>query len=266
MRTRTAFRITFAAMAVSAVGCSSSSSPPSPGTATVTASAPTAIDSDRGDRGFLADSVTLAAAHVGPAAIRHASRVTTPGSGDRETRTPIKHVVVIVGENRSFDHVYATYKPKHGRRSGTCCRAASSTKTARPDRTSGAPLSSGRRARARRTSPRPRSARVHGPPAGSRRRPDDPVCRHRRGGGGGRELDSRPATSCCSRPGARGSPRDVRHPPRELRRRSRRAPSSSPRHPLRRVHREPGAPLLPDVAAARLQRRPRDAIATRAGA
>jgi phospholipase C len=28
-----------------------------------------------------------------------------------ETRTPIKHVIVIIGENRSFDHVFATYKP-----------------------------------------------------------------------------------------------------------------------------------------------------------
>jgi phospholipase C len=28
--------------------------------------------------------------------------------------SPIKHVIVIIGENRSFDHVYATYKPKHG--------------------------------------------------------------------------------------------------------------------------------------------------------
>jgi len=26
--------------------------------------------------------------------------------------TPIQHVIVIIGENRSFDHVYATYKPK----------------------------------------------------------------------------------------------------------------------------------------------------------
>jgi len=31
-----------------------------------------------------------------------------------ETRTPIKHVIVIIGENRSFDHVFATYPPKHG--------------------------------------------------------------------------------------------------------------------------------------------------------
>src|SRR5579872_90657 len=26
--------------------------------------------------------------------------------------TPIKHVIVIIGENRSFDHVFATYQPK----------------------------------------------------------------------------------------------------------------------------------------------------------
>src|SRR5579862_7758656 len=30
------------------------------------------------------------------------------------TRTPIKHVIVIIGENRSFDHVFATYVPKSG--------------------------------------------------------------------------------------------------------------------------------------------------------
>ena len=30
------------------------------------------------------------------------------------TRTPIKHVIVIIGENRSFDHVFATYEPKAG--------------------------------------------------------------------------------------------------------------------------------------------------------
>ncbi|MGD0761002.1 MAG: phosphoesterase, partial [Candidatus Sulfotelmatobacter sp.] len=28
--------------------------------------------------------------------------------------TPIQHVIVIIGENRTFDHVYATLKPKHG--------------------------------------------------------------------------------------------------------------------------------------------------------
>jgi phospholipase C len=32
---------------------------------------------------------------------------------DDETASPIKHVIVIIGENRSFDHVFATYKPVH---------------------------------------------------------------------------------------------------------------------------------------------------------
>ncbi|HEX8817835.1 MAG TPA: alkaline phosphatase family protein [Terriglobales bacterium] len=31
---------------------------------------------------------------------------------DAKTVTPIKHVIVIIGENRSFDHVFATYVPK----------------------------------------------------------------------------------------------------------------------------------------------------------
>jgi phospholipase C len=30
------------------------------------------------------------------------------------TTTPIKHVIVIIGENRSFDHVFATYRPSNG--------------------------------------------------------------------------------------------------------------------------------------------------------
>ena len=29
-----------------------------------------------------------------------------------KTASPIKHVIVIVGENRSFDHLFATYVPK----------------------------------------------------------------------------------------------------------------------------------------------------------
>jgi phospholipase C len=32
----------------------------------------------------------------------------------RATKTPIQHVIVIIGENRTFDHVFATYKPRHG--------------------------------------------------------------------------------------------------------------------------------------------------------
>jgi phospholipase C len=32
------------------------------------------------------------------------------------TTTPIKHVVVIIGENHTFDNVFATYRPPHGQR------------------------------------------------------------------------------------------------------------------------------------------------------
>jgi len=40
---------------------------------------------------------------------------TAQDSADRpHTASPIKHVIVIIGENRTFDHVFATYKPKNG--------------------------------------------------------------------------------------------------------------------------------------------------------
>ena len=35
-------------------------------------------------------------------------------TNDRKTDSPIKHVIVIVGENRTFDHVFATYEPREG--------------------------------------------------------------------------------------------------------------------------------------------------------
>ncbi|MFB9269333.1 alkaline phosphatase family protein [Bradyrhizobium erythrophlei] len=40
------------------------------------------------------------------------------GANDNGHRTesPIKHVIVILGENRTFDHVFATYEPSHGER------------------------------------------------------------------------------------------------------------------------------------------------------
>jgi len=40
-----------------------------------------------------------------------------PGNGDDRsdrTSTPIKHVILLIGENRTFDHIYATYKPPKG--------------------------------------------------------------------------------------------------------------------------------------------------------
>ena len=33
-------------------------------------------------------------------------------SNDGNTRTPIKHVIYIIGENRTFDHAFATYVPR----------------------------------------------------------------------------------------------------------------------------------------------------------
>jgi phospholipase C len=47
-----------------------------------------------------------------------ASRSVSKSSVDRSglTATPIKHVIVIIGENRSFDHVFATYVPRPGQR------------------------------------------------------------------------------------------------------------------------------------------------------
>jgi phospholipase C len=40
-----------------------------------------------------------------------ANAATIAASAVAQTRSPIKHVIVIIGENRSFDHVFATYVP-----------------------------------------------------------------------------------------------------------------------------------------------------------
>ena len=37
-----------------------------------------------------------------------------PRVNDRRTASPIKHVIIIMGENRTFDHVFATYQPREG--------------------------------------------------------------------------------------------------------------------------------------------------------
>jgi phospholipase C len=51
----------------------------------------------------LAMGLTIASAAAGDGA-----------TGDHAAVSPIKHVIVIIGENRSFDHVYATYQPVAG--------------------------------------------------------------------------------------------------------------------------------------------------------
>jgi phospholipase C len=57
-------------------------------------------------RRILKASIVLALG-MGPAAAAGADPTGTPDSP--ETATPIKHVIVVIGENRGFDHVYATY-------------------------------------------------------------------------------------------------------------------------------------------------------------
>src|SRR5215472_17518705 len=55
-----------------------------------------------------ASAIVLAA--VGPWSVSRADDHKDRGT----TVTPIKHVIVLIGENRTFDHVFATYKPRHG--------------------------------------------------------------------------------------------------------------------------------------------------------
>jgi phospholipase C len=81
----------FLAAAVTAISAACSSAPSAPGEVTGEATS--------------ADSTwSFSPAHHGT------------GKRERDTVTPIKHVLVIIGENRSFDHVFATYKPKHGQK------------------------------------------------------------------------------------------------------------------------------------------------------
>jgi phospholipase C len=47
-------------------------------------------------------------------ALVHAGSVKPLGADAATTKTPIKHLIVIVGENHSFDNLFATYKPKSG--------------------------------------------------------------------------------------------------------------------------------------------------------
>src|SRR5579859_950317 len=51
---------------------------------------------------------------LGPSITPALAAAKNSDTGDSNTATPIKHVIVIVGENRSFDHLFATYVPKAG--------------------------------------------------------------------------------------------------------------------------------------------------------
>ncbi len=55
----------------------------------------------------------IALLSLGLSSSGHGADVDT-AADQAKTATPIKHVVVIIGENRSFDHIFATYVPKSG--------------------------------------------------------------------------------------------------------------------------------------------------------
>lgn len=59
-------------------------------------------------------SAGAAALAIAPLIAGAASAAAAPGANDNQTTTPIKHVIVIVGENRSFDHLFATYVSPSG--------------------------------------------------------------------------------------------------------------------------------------------------------
>jgi phospholipase C len=59
---------------------------------------------------FQRASLLLGASLVASAALLSAQAGTPPGA----PRTPIEHVIVIVGENHSFDNVFGAYQPKSG--------------------------------------------------------------------------------------------------------------------------------------------------------
>jgi phospholipase C len=71
-----------------------------------------------------------------------------PNSRDLVTHTPIKHVIIIIGENRTFDHVFATYQPK----SGETVWNLLSEKIVKPDGTPGPSYSKARQSSASDTS------------------------------------------------------------------------------------------------------------------
>jgi acid phosphatase len=62
--------------------------------------------------GLVASALTAAAAGASPQAASASNQaVVTTVAATPFTNTPIKHVVVIIGENHSFDNVFATYQP-----------------------------------------------------------------------------------------------------------------------------------------------------------
>lgn len=69
----------------------------------------------------------------------------------QETETPIKHVIVLIGENRTFDHLFATYVPKSRDSVKNLLSEGIIKATERPERISGRPRNFRRSLRSRRS-------------------------------------------------------------------------------------------------------------------
>jgi phospholipase C len=67
---------------------------------------------DRQARLYRSTAVGVAIALLGIGVAGSASRA-DPGAA-MTTASPIKHVIVVIGENQSFDHVYGTHVPPSG--------------------------------------------------------------------------------------------------------------------------------------------------------
>ncbi|HEX4570839.1 MAG TPA: alkaline phosphatase family protein, partial [Dongiaceae bacterium] len=60
------------------------------------------------------DLVSLLPALLLSLGLSQAGRAASLQPNDSDTLTPIKHVIVIIGENRTFDHVFGAYAPRPG--------------------------------------------------------------------------------------------------------------------------------------------------------
>ena len=154
-----------------------------------------------------------------PSPATRPTRERSAAADDFSTRTPIKHVVVIVGENRTFDHVFATYKPKHGQRIDNLLVEEDHQRGrhARPELRARPPEDGGRLGRRARSTLSPGSKKpLRGAAARPRRRPDDAVRLDGRRRRGGRERSARRLHRV---------PHDGRHGPRRAARSTRASPT-----------------------------------------
>ena len=82
--------------------------------------------------GLAASALTVTAATAAAAAAPAAADRTGPALVSAPTSTPIKHVVIIIGENHTFDNVFATYQPPRHQKIWNLLSEGIVTKNGRP--------------------------------------------------------------------------------------------------------------------------------------